>query len=169
MVPVKGLDVLLQAWEQVTVRGSALYLVGKGPLEASLRKRANSVSLKGRVRFVGSVAHDALPDWYRAAELTVLSSHSEGTPNVLLESLACGTPFLASRVGGIHELTDDPDRDLVPPGDPQALAAALTNRLSAPPVEKAKVHPLEPGDPAATIVSIIEGLRRSASGAGAHA
>ena len=99
MVPVKGLDVLLQAWEQVAVRGSTLYLVGEGPLEASLRKRVESASLSSRVRFVGSVAHDALPDWYRAADLTVLPSHSEGTPNVLLESLACGTPFLASRVG----------------------------------------------------------------------
>ena len=95
-------------------------------------------------------------------------ANSEGTPNVLLESLACGTPFLASRVGGIPELTDDPHRDLVPAGDPQALAAALTKRLSAP-MENTKVRLREPGDPAATIVSIIEGLRRSATGAGAHA
>ena len=168
MVPVKGLDVLLQAWEQVAVRGSTLYLVGEGPLKASLRKRVEAASLSSRVRFVGSVAHDALPDWYRAADLTVLPSHSEGTPNVLLESLACGTPFLASRVGGIHELTDDPDRDLVPAGDPQALAAALAKRLSVP-MEDTKVRLREPGDPAATIVAIIEGLRRSATGAGAHA
>jgi glycosyltransferase involved in cell wall biosynthesis len=82
------------------------------------------------------VPHDQLPDWYGAADLTVLSSHSEGIPNVLRESLACGTPYVATRVGGVAELSEDPAVRLVPPGDPAALAGAIRASL-------AERHPLQ--------------------------
>jgi glycosyltransferase involved in cell wall biosynthesis len=82
------------------------------------------------VRFVGAVRHDQLPDWYRAADVTALSSHSEGIPNVLRESLACGTPYVSTDVGGISELSDHPAIRLVPPRDPAALAEALANSLA---------------------------------------
>jgi glycosyltransferase involved in cell wall biosynthesis len=132
MVPVKGLDVLLRAVRRLKDRGAAfhLYLVGDGPLRAELEAQAAALGVSGDVSFVGGVDHDRLPDWYRAADLTVLPSRSEGVPNVLRESLACGTPFVASRVGGVHELAGG-DRDgLVEPEDPAALAAALERALS---------------------------------------
>ena len=78
---------------------------------------------------MGPKLHDELPDWYRAADLTVLPSRSEGLPNVLRESLACGTPFVASDVGGICEIGDETCSILVPPEDPEALAEAIEQGL----------------------------------------
>jgi glycosyltransferase involved in cell wall biosynthesis len=131
MVPVKGLDVLLAACGRLRDRGVAfrLHLVGDGPLRPALQEQARALGLSAAVAFAGSVPHDRLPDWYRAADLTVLPSRSEGVPNVLRESAACGTPFVASRVGGIAEVAD-PARDrLVPAEDPAALAEAVAASL----------------------------------------
>jgi glycosyltransferase involved in cell wall biosynthesis len=134
MVPVKGLDILLDACAKLKERGVGfhLYLVGDGPLQSALEAQVQSGGLSSAVTFVGSVLHEQLADWYRAADYTVLTSHSEGVPNVLLESLACGTPFVASRVGGILELAKDACNRLVPPGDPEVLADALVKALAGP-------------------------------------
>ena len=80
--------------------------------------------------FAGSQPQDRLPDWYRAADLMVLPSLSEGLPNVLREAGACGTPFVASNVGGIPELADSQCDRLVPVGDVAALAEAMATGLS---------------------------------------
>ena len=66
----------------------------------------------------------------RAADVTALSSHSEGVPNVLLESIACGTPFVGTRVGGVPEIADLSIDRLVPVRDPEALAQALAETLA---------------------------------------
>ena len=65
----------------------------------------------------------------------LLPSRSEGIPNVLLEGLACGTPFIASDVGGIPAMVRSPSRT-VPAGDPRALAAAMIERMEAPPMSR---------------------------------
>lgn len=136
MVPVKGLDVLLDAWDAVA-RGPhrpLLALVGDGELRDALAKRAAALPADS-VRFVGAVAHEALPDWYRAADVVTLPSRSEGIPNVLLEGLACGTPFVASDVGGVAELLE-PASVAVPKEDATALAEALRAALAAPPMTR---------------------------------
>jgi glycosyltransferase involved in cell wall biosynthesis len=131
MVPVKGLDVLLQA--SSLLRGQSLvfrlYLVGDGVLRSALEEECRARGLADVVSFLGSVLPEDLGDWYRAADLTVLPSRSEGVPNVLRESAACGTPFVASRVGGIPEIAEEPPDRLVPPEDPGALAQAITLSL----------------------------------------
>jgi glycosyltransferase involved in cell wall biosynthesis len=134
MDPVKGLDVLLEACALLRQNLSDFHLclVGDGFLRPTLEATCQARGLADRVTFVGSVLHDGLADWYRAADYTVLPSRSEGIPNVLRESLACGTPFVASRVGGIPELAEGPHHRLVPPGDPAALAQALRQILSQP-------------------------------------
>jgi teichuronic acid biosynthesis glycosyltransferase TuaC len=127
MVPVKALEVLLDACRQLKQSGLefTMYLVGDGPLRKRLEAQAAAGRLAGSVVFVGTQMHDRLPDWYRAVDFTVLPSWSEGLPNVLRESLACGTPFVASRVGGISEIAGEHHDWLVPPGDPLGLAAAM--------------------------------------------
>lgn len=133
MVPVKGLDVLVDACAAAAARiDFHLYLVGRGPLDAELQRRCAELGIAARVTFVGYVPHVDLPDWYRAANLTVLPSRSEGIPNVLLESIACGTPFVASRVGGIQEIADPLVDRLVAPVDRDALANAIVHSLTAP-------------------------------------
>ncbi|MDX2260968.1 MAG: glycosyltransferase [Gemmatimonadales bacterium] len=134
MVPVKGLDLLLAAWHGVAADGDVppplLVLAGDGEQRAMLELAA--AALPDRVRFVGSVPNAALPEWYRAADLVVLPSRSEGVPNVLVEGLACGTPFVASDVGGIAGLLE-PNSRVVPAGDIPALGSALREALGHPP------------------------------------
>jgi glycosyltransferase involved in cell wall biosynthesis len=134
LVHVKGVDVLLQACASLRGRLAVhLYLVGDGPLRAALQAQAAKLGLGGTVSFLGSRPGNELPDWYRAADLTVLPSRSEGLPNVLRESLACGTPFVASRVGGISEIAQEPWDQLVPCEDQAALTAAIHRALQQPP------------------------------------
>jgi glycosyltransferase involved in cell wall biosynthesis len=130
--PVKGLEVMVAACKQLRVRGQdfRLYLVGDGPCRESLISMVNSMGLENHISVRGAVVQRELGDWYRAADLTVMSSHSEGIPNVLRESVACGTPFVATCVGGIREIADGTDNILVPPADPAALADAIIRSLS---------------------------------------
>jgi len=132
LVPVKGIDILLEACAQLgkqEVRFQCL-LVGEGQLRPQLERQARRCGLAERVRFVGSVANDALPDWYRASDVVALPSYSEGVPNVLLEAAACGTPFVASHVGGIPEIAHLGVSRLVPPNNPGLLAETLASVLA---------------------------------------
>ncbi len=132
MVPVKGLDVLLEACQQLKQQTSDfhLLLIGDGPLRPSLAVEVQQRSLSEHVTFVGTVDHDRLGPWFQAADLTVLPSRSEGIPNTLLESLACGTPFVASAVGGVAEIGTHAAAWLVPPDRPDELAKALHAALA---------------------------------------
>lgn len=126
--PVKGLDVLLDAFERVIARGGAdrLVIVGDGPLRSTLEERvAASPALAGDVRFAGQLPQLELARWMAAADAFVLPSRSEGLGLVLLEAMACGTPCVATRVGGVPEILDASCGALVEPGDPVALATAI--------------------------------------------
>src|SRR4029079_13229107 len=104
--------------------------VGGGSEASAISDEIKHRGLAERVTMLGAVPHAKLADYYRAADLTVLPSLSEGVPNVLMESIACGTPFVASNVGGIPEIAD-PDMDcLVPPADPPALARGIEQHLN---------------------------------------
>jgi len=82
---------------------------------------------------VGPQPLGAIPTWMAACDLLVLPSHAEGTPNVVLEALACGRRVVASAVGGIPDLiTSATLGTLVPPHQPDALATALTQALRTP-------------------------------------
>ena len=129
LVLVKGIDVLLRALTAVS--SARLVVVGAGPERDRLARQAATLGVAERVTFLGSLPQSALPDWYRAADLFVLPSRSEGVPNVLLEAGACGTPWVASRVGGIPEIPGHASRRLVPPDDPAALATAIADALAA--------------------------------------
>ncbi len=161
MVPVKGLTILLEACAQLQASGThfRLYLVGDGPLRTSLERACDALHLTKQVTFAGIHAHHELPDWYRAADLTVLPSLSEGVPNVLRESLACGTPFVASRVGGIPELSADPLNRLAPPGDARALAEVIAQALADGAVAKLSSAPVIGwNESAESLVEVIRGL-----------
>lgn len=134
LIPVKGIDVLLEAMARLVVREPdvRLYLVGDGTGRRDLEKLTTKLGLERTVRFVGRVDQAGLPDWYRAADLSVLASRSEGVPNVLRESLACGIPFVATRVGGVSEIAAGTDCRLVPADDPGALADAIAASLAEP-------------------------------------
>jgi glycosyltransferase involved in cell wall biosynthesis len=129
----KGQDVLLAAWRTVTrkVPGARLVLVGDGPDHDRLRARAPR-----SVLFAGAVA-DPVP-WYRAADLVVLPSRWEGMALAPLEAMACARPVVVTDVDGARESLPPahPDRCLVPPGNPAALAGAVTGLLLDPPLRE---------------------------------
>jgi glycosyltransferase involved in cell wall biosynthesis len=132
MVPVKGLDILVAACQRLKqqVPDFQLYLIGDGPERPSLAAEVQRLGLSEHVVFVGPVDHDRLGVWFQAADLTVMPSRSEGIPNTLLESLACGTPFVASAVGGVPEVAGHAAGRLVPPERPDELAAAIEAALA---------------------------------------
>jgi teichuronic acid biosynthesis glycosyltransferase TuaC len=140
--PEKGVLDLLRAWDHVVreVPNATLAVVGGGPLRDMVDAVARP--LGDRVKLVGPQPLDRVPLWMGASDVLVLPSHSEGTPNVVLEALASGRRVVATSVGGVPDLITDPTLGaLVPSKDPDALAAALTTALRTPydPAEVAKL------------------------------
>ncbi len=127
MVGLKRVDLLIQACRILKDSGQRVRfcLLGDGPCRSEWEQLAISEGVADQIQFVGPVGHDRLADWYRAADLTVLCSESEGLPNVLRESVACGTPFVSTDVGSIREIAEPQFADLVPVNDAAALARGI--------------------------------------------
>lgn len=122
----KGVNHLVKALSILGSSDVELLLIGHGPLEAYIRRIASESGVADRVRFIGKVPHEDLNDWYNAADLFCLPSLWEGCPNVVIESLASGTPVVATSVGGVPDLIPDFAYGILsPPGDPAALAEKL--------------------------------------------
>ena len=136
LTEVKDHALLIRAMKQV--EGADLAIAGHGPLRASLEQLAATLGIANRVRFLGNISHDALPDLYRAADVFALTSQREGLANVWLESLASGTPLVITPVGGAREVVDRPEAGrLVESRTPEAVAAALKAVLATPPAPDA--------------------------------
>ncbi len=96
----------------------------------SLKQLVQRMGLTGRVRFQDHVPQSRIVLYYNAADLSVLGSRSEGCPNVVLESLACGTPVVATSVGAIPDIIRSGENGfLTPVADPASLAAAIERAL----------------------------------------
>lgn len=136
LTEVKDHALLIRAMKQV--EGTDLAIAGHGPLRSSLEQLAADLGIADRVRFLGNVSHDALPDLYRAADVFALTSQREGLANVWLESLASGTPLVITPVGGAREVVDRPEAGrLVETRTPEAVAAALKDVLANRPAPEA--------------------------------
>jgi len=129
--PEKGLDSLIKAFLGVSRQDTTLLIVGDGPLKSKLEEMVKDLGISKKVLFFGAVPHDETVKWYNAADVFCLPSLWEGCPNVVIESLACGIPIVASNVGGIPDLIpNDSYGILVPAGDPVSLARALDDALN---------------------------------------
>jgi glycosyltransferase involved in cell wall biosynthesis len=123
-VPEKAFDVLIHAIAMIA--GARLLLVGEGPERHALASLAARVA-PGRVEFRDNMPQAELRYAYSACDVLGLPSLREGWPNVVLEAIACGTPVVAARVGGIPEiLHDDAPARIVNERTPEAWAAALS-------------------------------------------
>ncbi len=131
----KGVGVLVEACQHLLAQGEQFhcYFVGRGADAARLRSLIKQQRLERHIALAGSCRHADLPEWYRAADLVALPSFSEGIPNVLREAIACGRPFVATRVGGIPEIAHPAYSRLTAPGDALALADAVRGMLASPP------------------------------------
>lgn len=102
LIPRKGHGIAIDAMRHLP--GCELLIVGAGPLRTELEQKADRLGVSSQVRFFGEVAHRDLPQFYNAADVMVLMSDREGWANVILELLACGTPVIATDVGGAREI-----------------------------------------------------------------
>lgn len=132
----KGLDHLLQA--MLTLTNSWLLVVGDGDLRAHYEQIAQELGIASRIVFAGPISQRQLPPYYRSADVTVLpSSPPESFGLVLIESMACGTPVIASDIPGVRTVVaKQQDGFLVEPGNSADLATNLINMLALPPDER---------------------------------
>ncbi len=126
----KGPDVLGEALHHLRDLPVAVSFVGSGRERAALERGVEAAGMAERVSFHGPV--EGAARLYRAFDVIVLSSRTEGTPIVLFEAMAAGVPVVATAVGGVPDVVSDAEARLVPAEDPIALAAAIRDCLEAP-------------------------------------
>ena len=107
LVELKGVHVTLGALAKIS--DAVLLVAGDGPEASHLRQLASELGVDARVRFLGNVPHARLLEYYNVADALFLASSREGMPNVVLESLACGTPVVAAPFAGAAELINAPE------------------------------------------------------------
>ena len=110
--PIKGLDILLDSFKILNETRDVHLVVVGGSLSGdreldALRQRSKQLGILEKITFTGSVNQSELGRYYSAADVFVLPSHYESFGLVALEAMACGTPVVASRVGGIPSFVDD--------------------------------------------------------------
>lgn len=106
LIPLKGHDLVISALADLPKWD--LVIIGSGPKRAELERGAVAAGVSDRVKFVNEISQSELVRYYQAADLLILASASEGLPNVVLEALACGTPVIATDVGGVREVLTSP-------------------------------------------------------------
>lgn len=128
----KNHDVLIAAFAE-NLQGhpeNRLYIVGEGPRRAALEELIRRLKLTDKVFLMGTQPNEELAAWFSAADVSCLASSREGWPNVVMESIACGTPVVATRVGGIPEILTSPELGILVEKDQQAIAAGLRSALA---------------------------------------
>lgn len=128
--PVKRVDLLIRALEFCDP-DITLSITGNSRLVGSLKSLARQLKVEDRVQFLGNLNRDQIPQVLSQAALLCLVSSREGWPTVIFEALACGTPVLATAVGGVPEAVCSPDLGLLVPQDvnPRELAGTIMDAL----------------------------------------
>ncbi len=125
LVLLKGHHLILDALAEIP--GKRLIIVGDGEQRATLRNQTEDLGLSNRVQFIKHLSQKKLAELYAGARATILMSEMEGMPNVVLESLATGTPVIAASVGGISEVVNESNGILLSNRDEYELMDALEN------------------------------------------
>jgi glycosyltransferase involved in cell wall biosynthesis len=129
----KGIDILVRAIKQITLSNLPVrcIIVGKDVgYKSKLELSVKDLNLRDIVEIKDEVSQDELVNLYSSAIVTVLPSFSEGFPLSLVESMACGTPFLATPVGAIPELVNQTKAGITfPIGDSRALSKSISKLM----------------------------------------
>ncbi len=132
LIERKGHHLVIEALKKLPA--ATLLIVGDGEDRPTLVRQVKAANLDARVQFLGALAPEKMPDIYNAADILVLASSREGWANVLLEAMACGTPCVATNVGGNPEVIREPAAGrLVGDLTSDAIAKAVSTLLSNPP------------------------------------
>lgn len=135
MAAVKGVPVLLQAMAELKPKypNLRLTLIGDGPERVGIDALARQLDLHTCVTFLGYRSQAEVAEALAEADIFTLPSFAEGVPVVLMEALASGVPVVTTQIAGVPELVENGETGLlVPPGDPDALAAAIATLLDDP-------------------------------------
>lgn len=126
--PIYGVDLLVRAFTRAAqqIPDLRLLLLGGGSQAGLLRQLLTQTDLNDRVYFGGHIGQGDLPDFYRAADLYLSASHSDGSSVSLMEALACGLPALVSDIPGNKEwITPDVQGWLFPDGNEDTLVESI--------------------------------------------
>ncbi len=123
LIDLKGHHLVIEALLQVAE--ARLVIAGEGPARAQLTQRVKALALEPRVHLLGSVRQSRLADYYCAADVLVLASSHEGMPNAILESLASGTPVVATSTGGAREVLANANAGRLCERNPDSIAEAI--------------------------------------------
>lgn len=135
LIERKGHHLVIEALPRLP--GVELLIVGEGPERPRLTALIAEHRLADRVRLLGARPHPDMPELYGAADLLVLASSREGWANVLLESMACGTPVVATNIWGNPEVVRTPEAGRITERKVSALADACAACLAALPERQA--------------------------------
>lgn len=131
LIPRKGPNFLIDAFAKVVRRHPEyrLIMVGSGPMEMDLKAQTEALGISQNTQFIPRLSQVEVAELLQKATLFILPSLEEALGMVAVEALACGTPVVASRVGGIPEAVPENAGKLVPPGDADALAEGICELL----------------------------------------
>ena len=135
LIERKGHHLVIDALANIP--DATLLIAGAGPDRIKLEAHARVLGVDQRVRFLGAVDTKTLCEIYNCADALVLASSREGWANVLLESMACGTPVLATAVWGTPEVVAVPEAGLLIERDAASIAEAMMRLRSNPPDRQA--------------------------------
>jgi teichuronic acid biosynthesis glycosyltransferase TuaC len=125
LIPTKGHQLVMEALRELP--DAELLIAGRGPHEHNFRSLAVRLGVADRVKFLGVLPQAELRGLLSAVDALVLASEREGWPNVLLEAMACGTPVVASDVGGVREIISEESGGVLMDGqDPREVARSVS-------------------------------------------
>ena len=159
LVPKKRHLLIVEALAQL--EGVDLAIVGDGPERPLIEALARKLRVSDRVRFLGRQPQESLPRIYSAADLLVHPSLREGWPNVLLESMACGTAVVVANFDGVDDIVAAPEAGrILDEATPRCLAGTIRDLLAAPPARDATRRYAEGFDWQSTTAGQIELFQR---------
>ncbi|MEJ2245308.1 MAG: glycosyltransferase, partial [Acidobacteriota bacterium] len=133
LVELKGFDILIKSVKKLRdvdgYQDLSLIIAGEGSRREHLEHMIDALELTDIVSLKGNIPHKELYRWYNAANVFCLASSREGWPNVILESLACGTPVVATRAGGIPEILTSEQTGLLCERDEGSIAETIQSAL----------------------------------------
>ena len=131
-VEVKGQKYLIDAIKEILIYRNDILciLVGGGRLERDLRKRIKKLGLSKYIKLIDKQKQHKIPLWINSSDIFVLPSLNEGMPDSMFEALACGKPFVGTKVGGIPEVINNEIGLLVEPGSVQDLTEKIMEALN---------------------------------------
>lgn len=131
----KGIPNLLEAIPKIWAKENSVHFLigGEGQLRGKIEEYLSKENLSTKVKFIGWIPHGEVPKYLNELKLLVFPSYTEGLPNIILEAMACGTPVLATPVGGIPDVIKDSETGFIMENNsPECITGSIIRALNYP-------------------------------------